>query len=363
MTEPDHQQLSESTVEPGKRTGGALQPWDVGDLPSPPVMNWKKLPTLIGPGILMAGVAIGAGEWLFGPAVSAQYGGTLLWLATLSILGQVFFNIEVMRYALYCGEPIVVGYFRTTPGPRFWLPIYLVLEICNIWPFMAANAAVPFAAAVFGHLPTDLDYTLLGITMTESEWVKVLGYVIFLVAFLPLIFGGTIYRVIEKMMTFKVVVVLLVVAVIAVFQVSWDNMVEVVTGFGRFGQVPDRAESVIAGRHFSVNLPGGGREFTLRGSIGDGTPDFIELLVDGSKVDPQGKNQDAETRTVRAKLEKLVRSEARDGRFLVDDLDGRRRLLIRPGRERRSRLTALCGTLCQGATKRGKGHKMKPPPP
>ena len=216
MTEPDHQQLSESTVEPGKQTGGALQPWDVGDLPSPPVMNWKKLPTLIGPGILMAGVAIGAGEWLFGPAVSAQYGGTLLWLATLSILGQVFFNIEVMRYALYCGEPIVVGYFRTTPGPRFWLPIYLVLEICNIWPFMAANAAVPFAAAVFGHLPTDLDYTLLGITMTESEWVKVLGYVIFLVAFLPLIFGGTIYRVIEKMMTFKVVVVLLVVAVIAV---------------------------------------------------------------------------------------------------------------------------------------------------
>ena len=83
MTEPDHQQLSESTVEPGKRTGGALQPWDVGDLPSPPEMNWKKLPTLIGPGILMAGVAIGAGEWLFGPAVSAQYGGTLLWLATL----------------------------------------------------------------------------------------------------------------------------------------------------------------------------------------------------------------------------------------------------------------------------------------
>ncbi|MBO51952.1 MAG: hypothetical protein CMJ69_14385 [Planctomycetaceae bacterium] len=330
MTEHDDQLLPvpESTT-PKKRAGGALQPWDVGDLPEPPTMDWRKLPTLIGPGILMAGVAIGAGEWLFGPAVSAQYGGTLLWLATLSILGQVFFNIEVMRYALYCGEPIVVGYFRTTPGPRLWLPIYLLLEICNIWPFMAANAAVPLAAAIFGHLPTDADYRLLGITLTEAEWVKAMGYAIFLLAFLPLVFGGTIYRVIEKMMTFKVVVVLLVVAVIAVFQVSWDNMVEVVTGFGRFGQVPDRAESVIAGRHFSVNLPGGGREFTLRGSIGDGTPDFIELLVDGSKVDPQGKNQDAETRTVRAKLEKLVRSEARDGRFLVDDLDGRRRLLIR----------------------------------
>ncbi|MED5447222.1 MAG: Nramp family divalent metal transporter [Planctomycetota bacterium] len=329
MTEPDHQQLSESTVEPGKKPGGALEPWDVGNLPAPPVMNWKKLPTLIGPGILMAGVAIGAGEWLFGPAVSAQYGGTLLWLATLSILGQVFFNIEVMRYALYCGEPIVVGYFRTTPGPRFWLPIYLVLEICNIWPFMAANAAVPLAAAVFGHLPTDLDYTLLGITMTESEWVKVLGYVIFLLAFLPLIFGGTIYRVIEKMMTFKVVVVLLVVAVIAVFQVSWDNMIEVVTGFGRFGQVPDRAESVIAGRHFSVNRLQDGHTFTLRGTIGKNTPDFIELLVDGSKVNPEETALDEEVRTVRDKLEALVRSEAQEGRFRVEDLDGKRRLLVR----------------------------------
>jgi len=329
MTEHDDQKPPGSIAESDKRPGGALQPWDVGKLPEPPVMNWKKLPTLIGPGILMAGVAIGAGEWLFGPAVSAQYGGTLLWLATLSILGQVFFNIEVMRYALYCGEPIVVGYFRTTPGPRLWLPIYLVLEICNIWPFMAANAAVPLAAAVFGHLPTDLDYTLLGITMTESEWVKALGYVIFLLAFLPLVFGGTIYRVIEKMMTFKVVVVLLVVAVIAVFQVSWDNMIEVVTGFGRFGQVPDRAESIIAGRHFSVSLPGDDRTFTLRGTIGDDAPDFIELLVDGSKVDPDEVKLDEVARMVREKLEALVRSEAGEGRFLVDDLDGSRRLLVR----------------------------------
>ena len=141
--------------EAQKHAGGALEPWDVGTLPPPPELewNWKRLSAMVGPGILMAGVAIGAGEWRFGPAVSAQYGGTLLWLATLSILGQVFFNIEVMRYALYCGEPIVVGYFRTRPGPRLWLPLYLVLETCNIWPFMAANAAVPLAAALFGDLP------------------------------------------------------------------------------------------------------------------------------------------------------------------------------------------------------------------
>ena len=45
MTEPDHQQLSESTVEPGKKTGGALEPWDVGNLPAPPVLNWNMKPS------------------------------------------------------------------------------------------------------------------------------------------------------------------------------------------------------------------------------------------------------------------------------------------------------------------------------
>ena len=64
MTEHDDQQPAGSTTEADTCPGGALQPWDVGSLPEPPEMNWKKLPTLVGPGILMAGVAIGAGEWL-----------------------------------------------------------------------------------------------------------------------------------------------------------------------------------------------------------------------------------------------------------------------------------------------------------
>jgi hypothetical protein len=42
------------------------------------------------PGIVLAGTSIGSGEWLFGPAVTAQYGAALLWLALLSILFQGF---------------------------------------------------------------------------------------------------------------------------------------------------------------------------------------------------------------------------------------------------------------------------------
>ena len=92
---------------------GLLPPWTVGDLPPPPARGLSSWVKLVGPGVLLAGSSVGSGEWLFGPAVSAQYGGTLLWLAGLSILAQVFCNLEMMRYAVYCGESIII------PSPTY----------------------------------------------------------------------------------------------------------------------------------------------------------------------------------------------------------------------------------------------------
>ena len=93
-------------------------PWDHGELPPAPLWGWRRWTALIGPGLLMAGSNIGGGEWLFGPIVTARYGGGIMWLAATSILLQVFYNLEVMRYAMYTGEPILVGLFRTSPGRR-----------------------------------------------------------------------------------------------------------------------------------------------------------------------------------------------------------------------------------------------------
>ena len=148
---------------------------------------------MLGPGLVLAGTSIGTGEWLFGPAVTAQYGGTLLWLASLSIVLQVFCNLMMMRYAIYSGEGIIVGGLRTPPGPLTWVACYAILDLAAIWPFNASNAAVPLAAAWLGRLPSGDDMPL----------VKGLGYVLFILAFVPLIFGGTVYRMLEKIMTIK----------------------------------------------------------------------------------------------------------------------------------------------------------------
>src|SRR5262249_6776241 len=172
---------TESPPLTGEKTehihAGVLPPYTVGDLPLPPARGWRRWLSVIGPGVLLAGASIGSGEWLARPAVTAAYGAKLLWLATLSIIGQRFVKLEMLRYTVDCGERIVVGYFRSWPGPRLWTWCYGAIDLAaSIWPFNVAGAAVALAAALLGQLPP-----------AESGLVKFLSLALFLAAFVPLI--------------------------------------------------------------------------------------------------------------------------------------------------------------------------------
>ncbi|MBM3793700.1 MAG: hypothetical protein FJW31_06450 [Acidobacteria bacterium] len=210
--------------------------WDRDQLPEPPApataaesTRRMRLASLIGPGLLMVGANIGGGEWLFGPLVTAQFGGRVLWLATVAILMQVAYNLSVMRYTLYTGETIFVGFFRTWPGPRFWTGFYLLFEIGSVWPYLSSNAAVPLAAVLLGRLPAAADGGL----------VRSLSYGIFLVAFIPLIFGGKIYNALERIMVTKLAIILSYLLFVAVVFVSPATWWEIGSGFFRFGSVPE----------------------------------------------------------------------------------------------------------------------------
>ena len=77
----------------------------------------------------MGALAIGGGEWLMGPIITARFGAGLLWLALIALLCQLIYNIEISRYTLYTGEPIFTGKFRTLPGPQMWVWIYLLQAV------------------------------------------------------------------------------------------------------------------------------------------------------------------------------------------------------------------------------------------
>jgi len=221
--------MPEGDQEAIRDKGGRFFPaWDSDSLPDAPKFGLKQWTLLIGPGLLMAGSNIGGGEWLFGPIVTARYGGQLMWLATLSIAFQVFYNLSVMRYTLYTGEPIFVGFFRTAPGPKFWVFFYLLVDLGGIWPYLASNAAVPLTAAFLGRLPGPEEEGVL-------RWVS---YGVFLAAFVPLIFGGKIYNAVERVMVTKIVLVLGYLTFVGVFMVSPETWGSIFSGFFKFGSIP-----------------------------------------------------------------------------------------------------------------------------
>jgi Mn2+/Fe2+ NRAMP family transporter len=177
----------------------------------------------------MGGAAIGGGEWLTGPLATARYGGAMLWLATLSIVGQVIYNIEISRYTLYCGEPIFTGKFRTLPGPRFWLWLYLLLDLGSLLPYLASNAAIPLAAVLLGRLPN---------TAADAYFLKALACGIFLVVLAPLLVGGKVYNSLKAIMTFKIAFVMGFLLFLAMGYSTWDTWREISLGFVQFGNLP-----------------------------------------------------------------------------------------------------------------------------
>ena len=210
--------------------------WDTAELIDAPRFTWKNWFALLGPGLVLGGSSIGGGEWLLGPRVTALYGGSLLWLTTLSVLGQVIYNIEISRYTLYTGEPIFTGKFRTLPGPRFWVLAYLLLDFGSVFPYLAANAATPVATLLKGGVVPNP-----AVDSADFWLMKILGYLIFLLALVPLLFGGKIYNSLRAVMTFKIVVVFGFLLFLAFFFSQPSTWVEIVTGFFKFGTVPIQA--------------------------------------------------------------------------------------------------------------------------
>lgn len=221
--------------------------WDGGELPEAPVFHWRNLAAFIGPSMVMAAAAIGGGEWLTGPLVTAKYGGALLWLSTLSILGQVIYNIEISRYTLYTGEPIFTGKFRTLPGPMFWLGIYLILDFGSFLPYLASSAAIPAAALVLGRLPNTKEIA------TDASLLSILSCSLFLVLLLPLMIGGKVYNTMRAIMTFKLIVVMGFLVFLAVFYSKAETWLEISSGFVKFGNLPVLPDEDINGNGIQDN--------------------------------------------------------------------------------------------------------------
>jgi hypothetical protein len=256
--------------------------WDAGELIDAPIFTWRNILAMLGPGLVMGASAIGGGEWLAGPAVTAKYGGALLWVATVSIVFQVIYNIEISRYALYTGEPIFTGKFRLPPHPMFWLGVYLLLDWGSIAPYLVTNAAVPLEAIILQRLPEH--------DRLASDWWMHKGTCtgLWLVLLLPLIFGGKIYNSLKVLMSLKLIAVIGFLLFLGVFFAKPASWIDICSGLFKFGNVP-----VLKGEDLNKNgVLDPGEDVDLDGRLyvdeavwidtnGDGTPDKRERDKDG----------------------------------------------------------------------------------
>ena len=274
--EPDG---NDAVSQPGSRR---MPRWNSGELPIPPTFSWKNWFALLGPGIIMGGTAIGGGEWLMGPAVTARYGAALMWLVTCSILFQVVYNLEISRYTLYTGEPIFTGKFRTPPGPHVWLLVYFLLDFGTLFPYLAANAATPVAAIFLGEIPDSAN-------PEHRALLQWLGYGIFILAFVPLIFGGKVYRSLKVLMSVKIVVVLGFLLVVMLGFTSPKHWLAILSGFVQFGNVPVQ---VAEDRNGNGLLDPGEHDWDEDGRADVVEPMFQPLIADDGNPEGFDLNHD-----------------------------------------------------------------------
>ncbi|MYG03010.1 MAG: hypothetical protein F4173_12285, partial [Acidobacteriia bacterium] len=225
-----------------------LPPWETREMPEAPPFSVRNLFRMIGPGAILLASSIGGGEWLVGPAISVQYGRNLLWIAAVAILLQLLFNLEAIRYTLYTGEPIVTGFMRVRPGPRFWAPAYALLCIVQLGlPAVAAGSAATVFATFAGRMPGPDD-------TGELAWAT---YAVIVLALVLLLFGETIERTLERVSWILVAFIFGFLAFVNVFFVPARDWMSTLTGFFSVGSLPDCVDLALVGALAASSGSGG----------------------------------------------------------------------------------------------------------
>ncbi len=241
---------AETRISSDTLPAGRGEPWQVGDLPAPPARSLGSYLRLAGPGAIILSLSIGSGEWLLGPKTAVEHGSSLLWICTIAVVLQTVFNIECIRYTLYCGEPILVGFTRLAPGPRFWRAIWLVLLFLSVGPGWALASATALAAMILRRLPQDG-------SSSDRLTVMACGFVAMVLVVLLLSIGKSVQRSIERFSWIGCVFIFSGLLFLVIRFVPLDTWASTATGFVQFGSLPSGIDHVLLAGFAAYSAAGG----------------------------------------------------------------------------------------------------------
>jgi len=138
-SETTHEELVPDAVIPHQ----TLPPLRYRDLPEAP--RWTSL---VGPSVILAGLALGSGEFVFWPYITYRTGFIFFWACMLGVFTQFFINMEIERWTLATGESAITGFSRLS---RHWAWVFLILNIVPwVWPGWATGAGTLMNWVILG---------------------------------------------------------------------------------------------------------------------------------------------------------------------------------------------------------------------
>jgi Mn2+/Fe2+ NRAMP family transporter len=161
----------------------------------------KPLVKMMGPGIVMAGLAIGSGELIMWPWITSIVGAQLLWAAAIGIFLQLWINIEIGRWSIVTGESPFTGMVR------------VIKTIVYVWVFMiVVGKFLPGWARETGIALRDL---IFGPGHSSPPWAWT---ALVFAAVAAILFGPkVIYEAVERSIMFLIVVI-----VVGLIYVVWE---------------------------------------------------------------------------------------------------------------------------------------------
>jgi Mn2+/Fe2+ NRAMP family transporter len=164
----------------------------------------------LGPGVVLAALAIGSGELILTPRSGAQYGFVLLWVPVLTIVYKAAFSEGLARLTIASGDDVFRA-FDLLPGPKHWAQ-YFIIVVYSLDMIGYGGIALAAGSAVIGLFP-GIDIRLASLVMACLVPV--------------LLFTGS-YRFLEKLV-FAMCAVLAAGVVYTLFQVPLPGR-EIVRG-------------------------------------------------------------------------------------------------------------------------------------
>ena len=203
----------------------------------PEPVPWRQM---VGPSIILAGLALGSGEFIFWPYLTYKTGFVFFWACLLGVCTQFFLNMEIVRWTLATGESAITGFCRLS---RHWAWVFLILNTVPwVWPGWATGAAEVLSWMVFGPVeqmtPDGISY--------EARYVPFIAVAGLWLVGIVLTSGPVVYNTVERIQFWLVVTIFVIAVLLGVLVIRASAVSAMLDGVANIGTMPDPRQTGVS---------------------------------------------------------------------------------------------------------------------